>query len=147
MKMTPERIAETRELIAKATAGPWKSSSLNWRGEPAGFKLHVSGNHYRDGDGTTGTGVCIVEGNSTSTVVTKANADFITNARTSLPDALDDLDSLSQQLAAVTAERDALRLKVNPVYLDVEKYYEDDPHQATNVQCSTPAAGEKETNP
>jgi hypothetical protein len=140
MKMTPQRIAETRELIAKATAGPWHPSDGSMEGFPGSW----------DVTGSDNCGIASIA--DTASVAAfprdvRANAEFIAASRTSLPDALDDLDTLSQQLAAVTAERDALRLKVNPVYLDVEKYYEDDPHQATNVQCSTPAAGEKETNP
>jgi hypothetical protein len=101
MKMTPQRIAETRELIAKATAGPWTSTADT--DDPDQVVNLVLNS---DGDIVAKTWC---EDGMGAFEDAQRDGRFIAHARTSLPDALDDLDSLSQQLAAVTAERDMWR--------------------------------------
>lgn len=92
-----ERARETRH-----TPGPWQMERTNWKGEPAGHRIYISGDPREDwgddDDDEVGrhdepvicsTAVAIVEGNATSGGVTDANARLIAAA----PDLLAALQS------------------------------------------------------
>lgn len=75
--------------VAAFTPGPWVSSRLNWRNEIDDDLRFICGQNERGHY----TGVCIVEGNRTSQVITEANARLIA-ASPSLFSALTNLVAL-----------------------------------------------------
>ena len=95
-------------MSEKYTPGPWKFERRNWRNEPEPHRLFVSGNEqdmFDDDDddtvmpgppvGRSATGVCIVEGNPTSSEVSLANARLIVAA----PELLAALTDLADDIA------------------------------------------------
>lgn len=76
--------------MSEYTQGPWQAEKRNWKGEPSGHKVYISGDvredwgsHEDDEDAektTVATAVAIVEGNATSGGVTEANARLIAAA-------------------------------------------------------------------
>lgn len=79
--MTPERRAELRKLIGGATEGPWTATHKN---------SHNFFVYNYAGDAELGT-------YAVADVRWKENADFISVARTALPEALDALEAAERQ--------------------------------------------------
>jgi hypothetical protein len=67
----------------KGTPGPWDFRRLDWRGNPSGYKLYVSGDVSEPEEGISegsATAVCVVEGNATAGEIPLANARLIAAA-------------------------------------------------------------------
>ena len=89
MSMSPQEIKVLRELLAKATPGPWTIDMRDWRGRPA-QDLYISGDEYANEAGELcRVGIAIVTCPETGSVVGHANASLIAAA----PDVLAALDS------------------------------------------------------
>ena len=119
-ELTPERIAQLREILAKATPGEWYVPSHNESAVYGGETLVAITYPCGNGEGGTEVGGCTEESN--------ANARQIVAAVNTLPAALDEIERLSAErdslidqvramsgvsatLSRVTAERDeAVRL-------------------------------------
>jgi len=93
-----------RELVEKATPGPWGLNSCE--GTNGGDECWQAGPHqdiYRpDGDGF-GTPVVDIEGGDDQT---KANAALIVEVVNALPALLDELDTLERRVLAAERDRD-----------------------------------------
>jgi hypothetical protein len=102
-----------RELLEKATPGPWQHSGQNWRNEPDRHNRYIVGNiHESEPDDdepcTVSTAVAIVCGNETSGQIAPDTADLICELRNVAGPLLDRIEQLEKLLLPLKRKADRL---------------------------------------